>query len=157
MAITFITFSAGDTTSHTNVNSNFGRINTYIAAGIPNTDLNNKYADVLIGPFTVLTLANNTAHHVIRVKPPSALVPVRAEISFDGSTGDVTLEVKEGGSDIMAILTATTVDTIVTRDSFTDASIAADSTLSLHIVCTNTGATVTGVTASLWCKSLHRE
>ena len=157
MAITFITFSAGDTTSHTNVNSNFGRINTYIAAGIPNTDLNNKYADVLIGPFTIPALAHDTDYHIIRVKPLNAIVPVRAELSFDAGASDATLEIKENGSAIMTILTATTVDTVVTRDSFTDASIAANSTLSFHISCANVTGSLSGITASLWCKSLHRE
>lgn len=163
MAITFHSFSAGDTTSVTAVNSNFTLINTYLSDGIPVTDLNNEYADVIIGPFTVDALGINSAHYIIRMKPPlmtTTLIPVRAMISFDTGTGDATMDVKVNGTTILlsaGALVATTADNVATADSFAISSIGANTTLSFHIIESSTSATISGITAMLWCKTKHRE
>jgi hypothetical protein len=162
MGITFHSFSAGDTTSVTAINSNFTLINTYLSDGVPVTDLSNEYADVIIGPFTVDALGINSGT-VIRMKPPpmtTTLVPVRAMISFDAGTGDATMNIKVNGTTIMlsaGALVAATSATVATADSFaTGATISANQTLSFHIIESSTSATISGITAMLWCKTKHR-
>ena len=161
--ISFITFAAGDTTSHDDVNSNFNMVNTYINDGIPNDDLANPYADVVIGPFTVDALGSGSAHHIIRMKPPlmnDTLVPVRAMISFDAGTGDATMDVQASGVTILlsaGALVAATADNVATADSFAINTISANQTLSFHIIESSGANTISGITGCLWCKVKHRE
>ena len=157
--ISFITFSAGDTTSHTNVNSNFGRINTYISDKIPNVDLANQYSDVIIGPFTIDSIGANSAHHVIRMKPPlmnGTLNPHRAMVSFDTGSGDAELDIKLSGTTILvAPLTSTVSNAVATVDSFSTETIGANQTLSFHVIESGGANPINGITVCLWCKSKH--
>mgnify|MGYP005832486027 CR=1 FL=1 len=163
MAISFSAVANGAANDGSVLSANFAKVNTelFTTKLAPEEALQNPRSDFMIGPFFVATVAGGANAPVFRIKTPGTLddviVPLRASISFDSNAtnGDATLDIKEDNTTILtSVLTATAVDSVFTRDSFADSSIAANSTLSFHVA--GVTAAVSGVTVALWCKSRHR-
>lgn len=168
MTISFNTLTNGTANDARPVNSNFTKVNVelFTTKLAPESSLQNPYADVIIGPFTVGTLGASSNHFDIRISPPvmdDVLIPVRASLSFNsgGANADATLDIVEvvggtSGSIFTSVLTATTAVTVFTRDSFSDVSIAANSVLRFEISESTGNAAISGITAMLWCKTRHQ-